>query len=73
MENARNLVCGDTRSDIPMVEASMEKSANTCAIFVTKEENLKSEVRRVCPYAFFVSTPDTLVSLLHDLSHTEEA
>jgi hypothetical protein len=55
-----------------MVEASMKKSADTSAIFVTEDEDLKREVRKACPDAFFVSTPDILVTILHDLSKTEE-
>jgi hypothetical protein len=72
IEGNINLICGDTSSDIPMVKASMEKSADTSAIFVTDDEGLKRDVRKACPDAFFVSTPDILVTILHDLSKTEE-
>ncbi len=72
MEDDTNLICGDTSSDIPMVKASMEKSTDTNAIFVTEDEDLKEEVRKVCSNSFFVSRPDILVSILHYLSKAEE-
>jgi hypothetical protein len=68
MEKETNLICGDTSSDIPMVIASVEKSSGTSAIFVTEDEDLKGEVRKVCPNSFFVSKPDILVSILYELS-----
>lgn len=60
-----NLVCGDTSSDIPMVAAA--KSPQTSAIFVTRDEELKQAVRRICERAHFVSEPDILVCLLNQL------
>jgi hypothetical protein len=69
MERGPNLVCGDTRSDVPMAAASMEKTENTWCLFVTEDEGLQAEVKGVCPRAFFVSGPDVLVALLHKVSH----
>jgi hypothetical protein len=60
-----NLVCGDTSSDIPMVAAA--QSPQTSAIFVTRDEELKEEVRRTCERTHFVSEPDVLVCLLNQL------
>ena len=62
------LVCGDTRSDVPMVTAAMKKTPDTWAIFVTTDESLKEEVKKECPRSIFVSTPDILVSALNNLS-----
>ncbi len=60
-----NLVCGDTSSDIPMVEAA--NSPQTSAIFVTSETAIKQAVRRICERTHFVSEPDVLVCLLNQL------
>jgi hypothetical protein len=62
-----NLICGDTLSDIPMVQASMEKTDDTWAVFVTDDIDLKKRVTAVCPNSFFVFNPDILVSLLNNL------
>ena len=41
MVNGPNLICGDTLSDIPMVQASMEYTDDTWAVFVTDDIDLK--------------------------------
>ena len=63
-----NLICGDTSADVAMVEASLCKTEDTWAIFVTDDETLKEEVRQVCANSFFVSSPDILISILYSLS-----
>jgi len=68
IEKGPNLVCGDTKSDIPMVAASMEKTQETWSIFVTEDKPLQKEVMNICPRSFFISEPDILVSLLNNLS-----
>jgi len=62
-----SLICGDTKSDIPMVQASMDMSKDTWVIFVTKDERLKETIRGICSKSFFVSEPDTLVAVLNTL------
>jgi hypothetical protein len=69
MANGPNLICGDTLSDIPMVQASMENTDDTWAVFVTDDIDLEQRVTAVCPNSFFVSEPDILVSLLNILSN----
>ena len=71
MEKSFNLICGDTKSDIPMVSASMEFSQDTWTIFVTKDEELKKQIKEACPNTFFVSEPDVLVALLNKLGKDE--
>jgi hypothetical protein len=62
-----NLICGDTLSDVAMVEASMDMTENTWTLFVTADESLKEQVREVCANSFFVSSPDILVTMLCNL------
>ncbi|MFH1429064.1 MAG: trehalose 6-phosphate synthase, partial [Candidatus Margulisiibacteriota bacterium] len=67
LEKGPNLICGDTNADIPMVTASMRKTANTYALFVTSDTVLKQEVSKICPHSFFVPSPDILVTILNNL------
>ena len=66
LENGPNLICGDTGSDIPMVGASLQRTDETWAIFVTRDESLKKEVRNICPNSLFFSEPDMLVAFLNE-------
>ncbi|MCK4799179.1 MAG: trehalose 6-phosphate synthase [Spirochaetes bacterium] len=68
IEKGPNLICGDTKSDIPMLIASIKKTNNTWAIFVTEDNDLKQEVIKICPNSLFVSNPDVLVTILNKLS-----
>jgi hypothetical protein len=61
------MVCGDTSSDIPMVDAARGMSPETAAIFVTRDRGLQEAVRGVCRRAHFVTEPDVLVCLLNQL------
>ncbi len=60
-----NLICGDTASDVAMIEASMAKSSNTWTIFVTQDLKLKNRVKDICSNSFFVQEPDMLVMILN--------
>jgi hypothetical protein len=62
------LVCGDTASDVPMLEATLEIAPHARAVFVTGDEDLRRRVATVLPAALFVSEPDTLVAALNALS-----
>ena len=64
MEDGGTLICGDTRSDLPMVETALRKSPDTRAIFVTEDEELKSALAAAGGETLTVSTPDILVSIL---------
>ena len=66
-----HLVCGDTGSDMPMLEAVAEHTPDTWTVFVTREEELTERVRGACDRALFVSTPDTLVALLGTLAELQ--
>ncbi len=67
MEQGPNLVCGDTASDVPMVRAAVDRCPDTRTIFVTVDDELKRQVRKVCADSFFVETPDMLVMILNRL------
>lgn len=58
------LICGDSESDLSIVEKAKKDSEEMSVIFVTKDNNLKKRVKGLCPDAKFVSNPDTLVSSL---------
>lgn len=68
MEKGPNLICGDTGSDIPMLEAAMAKTNDSWSIFVTKDPELADRVKAVCPDAVTVPEPDMLVTILSQLS-----
>ena len=68
MGKGPHLVCGDTSSDVPMLEAAMEKTADTWSIFVTDKPELVDRVRTVCPEAVIVPQPDILITILNQLS-----
>ncbi len=72
MARGPNLVCGDTASDVPMVQASVDLCEETRTIFVTTSEDLRKEVGRACPRSFFVETPDMLVMILNRLGKGEK-
>ena len=63
-----NLVCGDTGSDVPMLEECLEHSTETWSIFVTTEEDLKQRVLSLTERSLMVDEPDTLVSILNGLA-----
>ncbi|WP_419786933.1 trehalose 6-phosphate synthase [Pseudodesulfovibrio sp.] len=64
MFRGAHLVCGDTGSDVPMLEAAMEMSPDTRAIYVTQKEELSRRVKGVVPNALIVPEPDMLVAIL---------
>ncbi|MEA3231142.1 MAG: trehalose 6-phosphate synthase, partial [Thermodesulfobacteriota bacterium] len=68
MEKGPHLVCGDTGSDIPMLEAAMARTNDSGSIFVTKKPELATRVKTVCPDAVTVPEPDMLVTILNQLS-----
>lgn len=67
MFHGPNVICGDTGSDVPMLEAAMEMSRETRAVFVTAKEDLARRVCGVCPGALIVPEPDMLVTILGTL------
>ena len=67
MFRGAHLVCGDTGSDVPMLEAAMEMSAQTRAIFVTRKEDLARRVTGITDNALIVPEPDMLVAIMGTL------
>ncbi len=63
-----HLVCGDTASDVPMVEAVVERTSATHTVFVTEDDELAKRVGTVCPGAVVVPEPDQLIAALGVLS-----
>lgn len=68
MFNGPNLICGDTGSDVPMLEAAMEMSKDTKSIFVTRKDDLVKRVQGACSGALVVPEPDMLVTILGTLA-----
>jgi len=64
MKKGPHLVCGDTSSDTPLIEATMEKTPDTWAVFVTENSELSAKVKHMCPNSFIVTQPDILVTIL---------
>jgi hypothetical protein len=62
------LVCGDTPSDVPLLEASIGLAPHTRAAFVTRKEELRARVRDVLPGTLLFSEPDALVATLNALA-----
>lgn len=68
LSDGNNLICGDTRADIAMVRYAMERSSENYAVFVTEDEQIKNDVRGICPFSYFVSSPDVLIMALGRLA-----
>jgi len=66
LKNRTVLICGDTFSDVPMLNAAQNLGAEVHAIFVTQNEDLKQNLRSLAENALFVSSPDVLVFLLYE-------
>eukprot|EP01004_Peranema_trichophorum_P002733 NODE_1768_length_1817_cov_47.417946_g1498_i0.p1 GENE.NODE_1768_length_1817_cov_47.417946_g1498_i0~~NODE_1768_length_1817_cov_47.417946_g1498_i0.p1 ORF type:complete len:516 (-),score=82.41 NODE_1768_length_1817_cov_47.417946_g1498_i0:268-1731(-) len=65
VEVGPNLVCGDTISDIPMLEAAMSLCPNsTYGIFCSKDKHLIAKANSVCPRTIILPCPDVLVSIM---------
>lgn len=70
LDKGPTLVCGDTASDIPMLEAALNYCPNnTWSVFVTQNQELAARIRTVCPHAVIVPNPDCLIAILQILSH----
>ena len=68
MARGPHLVCGDTASDVPMIDATVAHSKDTYAIFVTTDDELRNRVMSASPNAVIVPTPDMLVAILNTLA-----
>lgn len=68
MNKGPHLICGDTGSDVPMIQETMKRTNDTWSIFVTKNQELAQRVKAVCPNAVIVPEPDILVTILNQLS-----
>lgn len=68
MERASNLVCGDTHSDVFMLDAVEGQAERTKSVFVTEDPALRESVTERCRQAFFVSCPDVLVVMIRELA-----
>lgn len=68
LSEGTQLVCGDTKSDVPMVDAVMAQSPVTWTIFATQDADLAAEVAAACPNHIVVPEPDHLIGTLAVLS-----
>lgn len=62
-----HLICGDTGSDVPMLETALEMSPDSRAIYVTENEDLAKRVRGLTSNALIVPEPDMLVAVMGTL------
>jgi hypothetical protein len=68
MVHGPHLICGDTGSDVPMLEAALQMAADTRAIYVTRNEDLARRVMGLTANAVIVPEPDMLVAIMGSLS-----
>ncbi len=69
LSSGGNLVCGDTVSDLPMVEAAVKKAPErTKAFFVTNDGSLAEKLKKICPDSTAVPCPDVLAAALYKSS-----
>lgn len=68
MHKGPHLVCGDTGSDVPMLEVTMGRTENTFSVFVTNNQALAEQVKAICPNTVIIPEPDILVAILNQLS-----
>ncbi|MDL1968215.1 MAG: trehalose 6-phosphate synthase [Deltaproteobacteria bacterium] len=64
MKQGPHLICGDTSSDVLLIEAAMEKTSDTWTVFVTKDRALSTKVKDTCKNSLIVTEPDILVTIL---------
>ena len=72
LEQGPTLVCGDTGSDLKLVEAGVGKNEDTWTVFVTRDAALIEKVRAVGKETHIVPEPDVLVCMLDRLSRKGE-
>jgi hypothetical protein len=64
LEEGPHLVCGDTASDLPMLEAVMQHTPDVYALFVTRDPDFADRVKGLCSKTLIVPTPDILLTIL---------
>jgi hypothetical protein len=62
-----HLICGDTGSDVPMLEAALDLTPEARAIYVTKNADLAKRVTGLTSNAHIVPEPDMLVAIMGTL------
>ncbi|KAI1718359.1 trehalose-phosphatase [Ditylenchus destructor] len=70
----RILICGDTSSDLPMVQCAVNANPQgVMALFVGANESLQSKVREMVPVGCcaFVSAPDVIHAAMMKILHDE--
>ena len=67
------LMCGDTKGDLPLLQACIDQCADTYAMFVTRDENLAAQVRERCAKSVIVPEVDVLVTVLDRLARAAQA
>ena len=67
------LMCGDTKGDLPLLQACLDKTADTYAMFVTRDETLTRQVHEMCARAVVVPEVDVLVTVLNRLARDERS
>jgi hypothetical protein len=70
MDMGPHLICGDTGSDIPMLQAALDRTPDTWSVFVTRSEALSERVKALCPNAVIVPEPDMLITILNRLAQS---
>ncbi|MFW5802108.1 MAG: hypothetical protein ACOCVC_08730 [Spirochaeta sp.] len=70
LQQGTRIVCGDTPSDIPLIDA-LTPSDELYPIFVSTDTKLIQQVQSRHPETLILSTPDSLVLLLNEIAKEE--
>lgn len=69
LDKGENLICGDTASDLSIINYAQSRTKNNHTIFVTQKDELKEKVKKITGNCLFVNSPDALVSILYKFSN----
>ncbi len=71
LSKGQHMVCGDTSSDVPMLETVLCYNKDVSAIYVTKKKEFADRIDNLCSHkkskALIVSEPDMLICILRSL------
>jgi hypothetical protein len=70
LDRGPHLVCGDTSSDLRMLAACLERTADVRAAFVARNEEVAAKAREMSPDVLIFPETDVLVATLDALSRT---
>jgi hypothetical protein len=67
------LICGDTNSDLIFFDYLNKTTKDLKAVFVTTDTKIKKKAKEIFPETIFVSSPDTLIAALNEISKKQNS